>query len=423
MLRKVIASSPLLDRSLRHLYLRMKFPGAREPGFTCWVDPRLVIQTPWEWAGIESEAGELFFGYYDKPPWSPDGDAMIMHFRRNSSEPEIEIRVFQRRSRSCRLIGRSSAWSLQQGAMTQWIAGRDRPLIVYNAVRNDLLVARVVTAEGKEMAVVPMPVQTVHPDGNIALGLNYKRLLKLRREYGYTPRVKNFSADMPLDKDGIWRADLNSGTTELIVTLAELMQISPRPDPSSPTKINHIMYSPGGNKCVFMHRWFTPAQKHSRLFVMDNDSLQLNLILDHQLVSHYSWLDDERLIVYGRAPDGITGYFELNVTTGRHRAIGGTALDHYGDGHPSPSPDGSWLVTDSYPDRRLQQHLILYHIASGGGVSVGRFLHPPRYYALNRCDLHPRWSRDGQNISFDSVWNGTRRSYILDVSRIVRDGI
>ncbi len=32
------------------------------------------------------------------------------------------------------------------------------------------------------------------------------------------------------------------------------------------------------------------------------------------------------------------------------------------------------------------------------------------------CDLHPRWAQDGSTITFDSVHEGTRQIYALDVS-------
>ena len=420
MIRKLLSSYPRLDKKLRQWYRRAQFVRARVPGFTHWVDPRLTLQTPWEWADLPPELGELFFGYYDKSPWSADDRRMLMHHRRNG-DPTVEIRVFDREHHTCKTIGRSGAWSFQQGAMAQWIMTDEQPHIIFNDVANDQLVSHIVTLEGKEATLIPVPIQAVHPDGGSALSLNYKRLLKLRREYGYTAAVTNFSADMPLDKDGIWHVDVRSNRVELIVTLAELMQSESRAGMNpSRTKVNHILFSPSGARCVFMHRWFNEGTKYSRLYTMESGSHQLKLVLESDLVSHYSWFDDERLIIYGSAPDRATGYFELNVTTGTHKLIGTGVLNRYGDGHPTVSPDRSWILTDAYPDAHFQQRLLLFNLEKEQLIEAGRFLHSPRYYNVTRCDLHPRWTRRGRLVSFDSVWSGTRQSYILDVSPLMQ---
>ena len=36
-----------------------------------------------------------------------------------------------------------------------------------------------------------------------------------------------------------------------------------------------------------------------------------------------------------------------------------------------------------------------------------------------RCDLHPRWNRDGRQVCIDSIHEGNRHMYVLDVPRIV----
>ena len=52
-------------------------------------------------------------------------------------------------------------------------------------------------------------------------------------------------------------------------------------------------------------------------------------------------------------------------------------------------------------------------------VMLGRFLSPLPFRGEIRCDLHPRWSRDGRQVCFDSVHEGTRQIYVMDVSEIV----
>ena len=35
-----------------------------------------------------------------------------------------------------------------------------------------------------------------------------------------------------------------------------------------------------------------------------------------------------------------------------------------------------------------------------------------------RCDLDPNWSRDGRSVCIDSIHEGSRQVYILDVSEL-----
>ena len=36
------------------------------------------------------------------------------------------------------------------------------------------------------------------------------------------------------------------------------------------------------------------------------------------------------------------------------------------------------------------------------------------------CDLHPRWSRDGQQAVFDSIHEGTRQIYVAHVGGLIK---
>jgi len=63
--------------------------------------------------------------------------------------------------------------------------------------------------------------------------------------------------------------------------------------------------------------------------------------------------------------------------------------------------------------------LILCHNSGQLRVDIGRFFSPPELHGPVRCDLHPRWSRDGRKVSIDSAHSGQRQIYALDVGAIV----
>ena len=48
---------------------------------------------------------------------------------------------------------------------------------------------------------------------------------------------------------------------------------------------------------------------------------------------------------------------------------------------------------------------------------IASFFNPSNYYGEFRCDLHPRWNRDGNKICVDSPNTGTnRKMYIININ-------
>ena len=136
------------------------------------------------------------------------------------------------------------------------------------------------------------------------------------------------------------------------------------------------------------------------------------------MTSHFDWLDDGRILAWA-THEGRDAYY---LFTDRTRHIEPVGLEHFPtDGHCSFSPDRTWMLTDTYPDRKdSKRALILYRWPDGPRIDIGRFYSPPELSGPLRCDLHPRWSRDGTRICIDSAHAGSRQMYALDVSGIVR---
>lgn len=415
---------PRFRRVAKVCYQRFSYILWRRSGFRYTIHRMARVQSPAEWAGVRrqpSNGVQEFAGYYDTSPWSPGMRFLLSH--QQAGADTCDLMLYDRTSSSCRALASTHAWNLQQGSRAHWWPCVATPRVLFNDVVDGRLVARIVDIANSSERICPFPIQSIAPQADTAISLNYLRLGKLRPEYGYAVDVANFDADQDHNHDGLWLVDLRSGDARMLINIGELVEHDPRTEmQSAQHKVNHAVFSPNGSRVVFLHRWIGPHGKFSRLFVANADGAALRLLLDNRMVSHYSWRDDRSLLVWARAGHG-DRYYLLDVTDGSLQTIGQDVLDRYGDGHPSYSPDRRWIVTDTYPDRARQQRLLLFDTLHDRLIEVGRFFAPWTFEGPKRSDLHPRWSPDGRLISIDSAHDGTRRSYCIDVSSILDENI
>jgi predicted HAD superfamily hydrolase len=83
------------------------------------------------------------------------------------------------------------------------------------------------------------------------------------------------------------------------------------------------------------------------------------------------------------------------------------------DGHCSYSPDGNFIITDTYPNRKRIASVYLCTEEDNHSRRIARVFMPFRYDNDCRCDLHPRWNHMGDKICIDSVHEGKRGLYVV----------
>ena len=420
----LLDSTPDLRRLVKASYQRANYLIHGRHGQSMRLHPQATIERPRAvrcTTEVPDDSCECFFGYFGLSPWSHDGRYYLFH-EWHRHRRSVAVCLYDRFAGESEVLAESIAWNFQQGSMAQWLAD-DSGLqsIAFNDCVDRKLVCRIVTLGGQERRL-DWPVQSIHPRGTHALSLNYRRLARIQPEYGYDAEVDNFKPDQSLQLDGIWRMDLGSGDAQLIVSLEALAKLAPRPDMlDADHKVNHAMYSPSGEKFVFMHRWRGSLGRFSRLYCARSDGADLRLLLDHRMVSHYAWRDEKTVLVWARAPDHGDRYYLIDLSTGAREVCGAGTLDQFGDGHPSFSPDRKWILTDTYPDRARIRRLLMCRPSTKTMIEVGAFHSPWRYDGPRRCDLHPRWDPGGKLVSIDSTHEGVRRTYMIDVSRILAD--
>ena len=311
-------------------------------------------------------------------------------------------------------IATTRAWNFQQGCMAHLLATSPDSVIIYNDLIEGKFVSVILNVFTKARRIIPYPVSAVSPNGKEALSINFARLRITRADYGYgglgqDPRT---SEKFPVD-DGLFHINLETGESTLLVSIQQIRSLLPETDGKAMEYFNHTMFRRDGSKIFWLARNQDVFWKTTNSFTVNTDGTNLQRCFpDDWGGSHFDWLDGERLMVTSKYQ--AKGYAHVLFTVGEnnYKRLGGGILDY--DGHGTFSPDGRWMVTDTYPaDGLHEQKLLLMDMQSEAVISLGRFVEPPEFTKGWRCDLHARWSPDGNMIGFNSTFTGSRQVYVL----------
>ncbi|WP_394860927.1 glycosyltransferase [Mediterraneibacter gnavus] len=371
---------------------------------------------------------EYFFGYYDKSPWditdrymlcmkatdtwsdvSPkeSADIVLIDTKKTEDDPDRVKKIAETR-----------AWNVQQSCMLQWLGPDFSSKILYNDYRDGKYVSVILTLRTMEETVIPAAVYSVSADGKYAMTLDFSRLYELRPGYGYYNVPEKTKGVTIPDTTAIWRVDLETGEVKDVLKYTDFANFKSRAEmkeEGAVHKVNHIMLSPNGKRFMVLYRWFIGDRKYTRLITCNVDGTDMYLLSDDDMVSHCFWKDDNHIIAFENKKKSGTGYYLMEDKTDKYYHCW---PDMTGDGHPSFSPDRSLVVTDTYPDRAR----IAYLKIMDGDVrkrevnTIAKVYAPFKYDNDTRCDLHPRWNHAGDKICFDSVFEGRRGLYVVDIS-------
>ncbi|REK18007.1 MAG: hypothetical protein DWQ37_05200 [Planctomycetota bacterium] len=368
-----------------------------------------------------------WFGYYDKLQFDPTDRGVLsmeVDFEHRPPRPDDVIKIglvdlgnddrwFE--------IGKSTAWGWQQGCMLQWVPGREST-VLWNDREDDHYVCRMVDIKSGDERTIDSPIYTLSPDGHTAVTADFRRINDVRPGYGYVGLPDPYADDLAPQDSGVWRVDLDTGQSDLIVSIAEIAKLGeiPRNRPGVKHYFNHLLFNPDGSRFIFLHRWRYPnGSRLTRMLTAAPDGSDLRVVDDNGLTSHFIWRDPEHILAYSRQPSHGQGFYLFEDRDGGAiDVVGGDQLKV--DGHCSYLPGNEWILNDTYPDKNRNQKPHLYHVATGRVVPLGEFHSPKEYTGEWRCDTHPRFSRDGKLVVIDSPHEDQgRQMHLIDISDIV----
>jgi len=390
-----------------------------------------------------------FFGYYDKCPWDETNRYLLGHRVDRTSTPTDHGSVVTvghydlEDGNHFTPLAETTSWNWQQGAMLQWLETSPTDKVLFNRATDCGYQTVVCDLKNGHERTVDKPLVAASPRGDFILSYDFSRLAVTHPTIGYFthPIARNLEKQ-PSD-DGLFCVDLRSGEESLILSYAAAASLQPLPSMNSAIHwFTHAAVNPTGTRILFLHRWTKRVEDENQWFHRlitanpDGSSIAILQTSEHPApsgdegsdwtyayeenanqISHPVWVGADHILAWSTRGER-SRYHLYTDRSSDVEEIGGDTLRQ--NGHFTISPNKKWLLSDTYPDPSNSfRSLFLFHLTERRTVPLGDFFSDPHLAKEARCDLHPRWRRDGQAVCIDSVHEGDRQLYTIDVSHLV----
>ena len=403
-----------------------------------------------------------WFGYYNYSPVSADGTKMLaqeVDFDGRDIQPgdTADVGWYDLKDGKWHKIAITRAINWQQGSMLQWLGPDFNTRVIFNDVDGEHFCSRIYNIATGEMKTIPFPVYGISPDGKFSITLQFERCAWCRA-YHYES-IRNPKWNMPIpEEDGIFRVDLETGAVKRIIAIKDVVNLLKPEEHTADCShwIEHIMLNPSGTRFAFYHRFGSSAGFNTIAYTANSDGGGIRRMPSEKgaAFSHLGWITDRQFVVFsyrgskiGKKYISIRTKREFNLRSlvvsvlrpivrllipaktrsnmlvSRHYVFaedGGNILfdtrsnkiNDYGDGHPSFTKDGRFMLTDTYADADGYRNLLLFDCESKKHLVLGRF-HSPFNNCGYRADLHPRFSRDEKSVIIDSAHTGQHQIHVF----------
>lgn len=367
-----------------------------------------------------------FFGYYDLQPYNKSQTLHLSHRadfmdRLQTASDSADVGVIDVESGKFHKLDTTYAWNFQQGAMLQWNSLSPENEIIYNSYIDNEYHGVVMDINTGKKRYLDVPVANVSRDGKYGLGINMSRLYDFRPGYGYAPIPDKYKNVNHSDEDGVFLIDMQTGKSKLILSMQEIWDFSGSFfQKDEKLIINHITFNPGAGRFLMLVRNFPEAGKAhvTASITADINGKDLFNLCDYGITSHYWWMNDTYLVWYADGKELTCKCGRLNNYIVKDKTYEGSLMaDGFFtfDNHMSFTGDNKYMITDTYPLGIGIMTLRLYSPEKNTASDLAYF-HPVNVDCVDaRCDLHPRWNRTSDAVTFDSIHEGFRGIYKIDL--------
>lgn len=393
-------------------------------------------------------------GYHDIKPFNKLNDNIILMHRypKNTIGPKsnlpIDICLWDHKNNIFNKISETTAWSWEQGSRLQWL---DNENIIFNYMLDGKLQSCKVNIKNPNDKNYYNPIYSVK--NSKFLSLNYNRIWKFWKNYGYFIDNQEKFEICP-DDDGIFLNDFK-GNKKLILSIKDAVNLCGLQHIKKTFFLVHPTFNPNGDKMVSILRFINDNGNLISFFIWTNLLDFRSEILVRERVSHFEWIDNNKIVIWCRMNKKNFEKLRFNYFTEKYfisnlkkiinflkpslrqklisthyyvidleNKFKNQILDKENlieDGHPQISTNCKFLITDTYANVDGYQKLLLYEFKKNKTYKLGKFKVDNEITNNGfKYDLHPRWNYNDNLVSIDSSHEGSRQSYILNIEKFLK---
>lgn len=383
----------MLKTSLKYLLLKLRIVFFK----------KIFVKKKTNFFIIKRKDKEVFVGYYDISPFSNCQNYFIcLEKDFNSNICNILCFDLSQMKKDPVKIGETTAWSWQLGSRLCW--SNDSKLIGYNFLDKKKQCFLFKNFKTKKIEKkVDFPIFHLNKTQDFGLSIDFNFLQKFRPGYGFEGNSIG---------NGINIVDINKNKSIEIHSIENARQrIKDKFFESSNHYFNHLNWSFSGKFFLFFHIWSVKKKKFNQLLKYQISNGHLTEITSsNQIASHYCWLEDDSIFLTLNE-NNVLKY----VLIDKKNKWNSFKFIPNIDGHPSQNPkNGNIFVTDTYPNIFNNQKLLLLDLKKFQNTKIASIFSPKKYVGYNKCDLHPKWSPNGDLLSCDIAAKNKREIIIFN---------
>jgi hypothetical protein len=366
---------------------------------------------------ITSTNAQHFYGYYSICPWSKNGKYYVcLECQFQDHMPDLgesaKIMLLDLESGTHRYIAETKAWNFQQGSMIHWLPSAPNSKIIFNNCDGKKPISQILDIETGKIRNLPHAINAMCRTKDQAFFVSYSRLRINRKVVSYPcydDNQGNSNEEVHPKEDGIFSMDLTSGEQKLVMSLDQIWKDNPLTAEMEEGEIeeigisqlwfNHLSVNQDDTRIFFLARytnWF--RQLITSMWTMNLDGTEPYLLVDfHNKLSHFEWLTKDQIIVTMKfIKEAKLSHVILDDKKGNPRVL--APKDLIRNGHPTISPNGKLLATDTYSVDGWR-YVYIVEMDTETVHEVAKFRNPKSVTGPLRCDPHPRWNHLGNELT------------------------